>query len=62
MSKKYEINQLTLGALTLFKNHPSEVIQGEELNALSLSVRVSGVLVPAVACPVRDRYELLSGH
>ena len=62
MNEKYEINQLPLGLLIPFKNHPFKVIQNEELNTLAQSVRESGVLVPALARPAGDRYELISGH
>ena len=62
MNKKYEITQLPLGALIPFKNHPFKVIENEELNTLAQSIRESGVLVPALARPAGDRYELISGH
>ena len=62
MNEKYEINELPLGLLIPFKNHPFKVIQNEELNTLAQSVRESGVLVPALARPAGDRYELISGH
>ena len=62
MNEKYEINELPLGALVPFKNHPFKVIENEELNTLAQSIRESGVLVPALARPAGDRYELISGH
>ena len=62
MNEKYEINQLPLSLLIPFKNHPFKVIQNEELNTLAQSIRESGVLVPALARPAGDRYELISGH
>ena len=62
MNEKYEINQLPLGALIPFKNHPFKVIENEELNTLAQSIRESGVLVPALARPVGGQYELISGH
>ena len=62
MKEKYEINQLPLGALIPFKNHPFKVIENEELNTLVQSIQESGVLVPALARPAGDRYELISGH
>ena len=62
MNEKYEINQLPLALLIPFKNHPFKVIQNEELNTLAQSIRESGVLVPALARPAGDRYELISGH
>ena len=62
MNEKYEINELPLGLLIPFKNHPFKVIQNEELNTLAQSIQESGVLVPALARPAGDRYELISGH
>ena len=62
MNEKHEITQLPLGALIPFKNHPFKVIENEELNTVAQSIRESGVLVPALARPAGDRYELISGH
>ena len=62
MNEKYEITQLPLGVLIPFKNHPFKVIENEELNTLAQSIRESGVLVPALARPAGDRYELIPGH
>ena len=62
MNEKYEITQLPLGVLIPFKNHPFKVIENEELNTLAQSIQESGVLVPALARPAGDRYELISGH
>ena len=62
MNEKYEISELPLGALVPFKNHPFKVIENEELTALAQSIKDSGVLVPALARPCGDRYELISGH
>lgn len=62
MNEKHKINELPLGALVPFKNHPFKVIENEELIALAQSIKESGVLVPALARPAGDRYELISGH
>ena len=62
MNEKHETNQLPLDSLIPFKDHPFKVIENEELTVLTKSIRESGVLVPALARPLGDRYELISGH
>ena len=42
MNEKYEINELPLGALVPFMNHPFKVIENEELTALAQSIKESG--------------------
>jgi ParB family chromosome partitioning protein len=53
---------LRLEQLTAFANHPFHVLQDDEMQRLMNSIRENGVLMPAVARPKGDGYELISGH
>ena len=59
--KKPKVDELPLGKLKPFKNHPFKVMEDEEMERLKESIRVSGVLLPALARPAEDGYELISG-
>ncbi len=61
-ARKPKVDDLPLEELKPFKNHPFKVKEDEELQSLAESVRESGVLVPALARPTEDGYELVSGH
>lgn len=60
--KKPKVDELPLDNLKPFKNHPFKVMEDEEMERLKESIRVSGVLLPALARPAEDGYELISGH
>lgn len=61
-AKKPKVDELPLDKLKPFKNHPFKVMEDEEMERLKESIRVSGVLLPALARPTEDCYELISGH
>ena len=61
-AKKPKVDELPLDKLKPFKNHPFKVMEDEEMERLKESIRVSGVLIPALASPTEDGYELISGH
>lgn len=61
-AKKPKVDELPLDKLKPFKNHPFKVMEDEEMERLKESIRVSGVLLPALARPTEDGYELISGH
>lgn len=61
-AKKPKVDELPLDKLKPFKNHPFKVMEDEEMERLKESIRVSGVLIPALARPAEDGYELISGH
>ena len=61
-AKKPKVDELPLDKLKPFKNHPLKVMEDEEMERLKESIRVSGVLLPALARPTEDGYELISGH
>lgn len=61
-AKKPKVDELPLDELKLFKDHPFKVMEDEEMERLKESIRESGVLIPALARPTEDGYELISGH
>ena len=56
-TKKPKVDELPLDELKPFK-----VIGDEEMERLKDSIRESGVLIPALARPAENGYELISGH
>ena len=61
-AKKPKVDELPLDKLKPFKEHPFKVMEDEEMERLKESVRESGVLIPALARPTENGYELISGH
>lgn len=61
-TKKPKVDELLLDELKPFKDHPFKVIGDEEMERLKDSIRESGVLIPALARPAENGYELISGH
>lgn len=62
-AKLEKVQMLPLGELNPFPNHPFEVRDDEEMEKLVDSIRVHGVLMPAIARTRSDgSYELVAGH
>ena len=61
-AKKPKVDELPLDELKPFKDHPFKVMEDEEMERLKDSIRESGVLIPALARPAENGYELISGH
>ena len=61
-TKKSKVDELPLDELKPFKDHPFKVMEDEEMERLKESIRESGVLIPALARPAENGYELISGH
>jgi len=61
-TKKPKVEEISILDLRPFKDHPFRVKEDEEMEQLKKSIHESGVLVPALARPVKDGYELISGH
>ena len=58
-----EITYISLPELFLFKDHPFQVRDDEEMRAMVESVKDKGVTQPAIVRPCEDGgYELVSGH
>ena len=61
-AEKEQIQHLPLSKLATFENHPFRVAQDEDFQKLVESVKENGVLIPAIARPKGDGYELIAGH
>ena len=61
-AKKPKVDELPLDELKPLKEHPFKVMEDEEMERLKESIRESGVLIPALARPTENGYELISGH
>ena len=61
-AKKPKVDELPLDELKPFKDHPFKVMEDEEMERLKESIRESGVLIPVLARPTENGYELISGH
>lgn len=60
--KKPKVEEVELSKLVPFHNHPFKVKNDEEMTQLMHSISETGVLVPALARPAEDGYELIAGH
>jgi ParB family chromosome partitioning protein len=56
------VENIPLAELTPFYNHPFKVKDDAEMVQLTKSIADFGVLVPALARPTENGYELISGH
>jgi len=56
------IINIPLNKLAEFENHPFKVIEDEEFQKLKESIQENGIVVPAVARPKGDGYEMIAGH
>lgn len=57
-----QVQEIRVDQLRGFKDHPFQVKDNEELQALCDSIREYGVLSPLLARPTEDGYEIISGH
>lgn len=60
--KKPKVEEIAISELRPFRDHPFRVKEDEEMEQLKKSIHESGVLVPALARPTENGYELISGH
>lgn len=60
--KKPKVEEIAISELRPFKDHPFRVKEDEEMEQLKKSIHESGVLVPALARPTEDGYEVIFGH
>ena len=60
---KEKIEDIDISLIDNFKDHPFKVIDNDELESLKESIKVNGVLSPAIIRKKSDdRYEMISGH
>ena len=60
--EREQIQHLPLSKLAAFENHPFRVAQDEDFKKLVESIKENGVLIPAIARPKGEGYELIAGH
>lgn len=57
-----EIRSIPLSLLHPFKDHPFKVLDDDAMSETVESVKQIGVVVPLIARPAEDGYEIVSGH
>ena len=60
-----KISTIPIHKLHAFEGHPYKVLDNEEMNNLTESIRESGILTPLLVRPLegaKDEYEVISGH
>lgn len=57
-----EIRSIPLSQLHPFKDHPFKVLDDDAMSETVESVKQIGVVVPLIARPTEDGYEIVSGH
>jgi len=57
-----KIEMLPVSKLEDFKSHPFNVMENEGFHKLMDSIKENGILIPAIARPKGDSYELIAGH
>ena len=57
-----EIRSIPLASLHPFKDHPFKVLDDDAMAETVESVKQIGVVVPLIARPAEDGYEIVSGH
>ena len=59
------VTQIPISELHAFEGHPYKVLDNEEMDELTESVRLQGILSPLIIRPLEgttDEYEVVSGH
>lgn len=62
MKDNKTIKEMSLTELKPFTGHPYKVRDDEEMDALVVSVREHGVMVPLIVRPIDTGFEIVSGH
>lgn len=57
-----ELKEIRICDLKTFEGHPYKVIDNEEMDALTESIREHGIMTPLIVRKVGNRYEIISGH
>lgn len=57
------IEYIEVEKLKPFENHPYKVVENEEMNNLTQSIKENGILSPFIVRPIENgEYEIVSGH
>ncbi len=57
-----ELKEIRICDLKPFEGHPYKVIDNEEMDALTESIREHGIMTPLIVRRVGNGYEIISGH
>ena len=60
-----QITQVPISKLHAFDGHPYKVLDNEEMDSLTESIRENGVLTPVLVRPLEStpgEYEIIAGH
>ncbi len=57
-----QVQEISVGELHGFQNHPFQVKDDESMQALCDSIKEYGILSPLLARPTESGYEIVSGH
>ena len=60
-----KVTQIPISKLRAFEGHPYKVLDNEEMDDLTESVRSQGIISPLIVRPIEnttDEYEVVSGH
>lgn len=60
-----QITQVSISKLHAFEGHPYKVLDNEEMDSLTESIRENGVLTPVLVRPLEStpgEYEIIAGH
>lgn len=60
--KAEKIEQIKISDLKPFENHPFKVRQDNEMAHMTESIKEYGVIIPVLARPLEQGFELISGH
>ena len=61
----YQITAIPISKLHPFEGHPYKVLDNEEMDSLTESIRENGVLMPVLVRPLESmpgEYEIIAGH
>ena len=61
-AKLERVQNIPLGELHPFKDHPFKVQNDEDMKRMIESIKKVGAITPAVARPISGGYEIISGH
>ena len=56
------MKEIRICDLKPFEGHPYKVIDNEEMDALTESIREHGIMTPLIVRRVGNGYEIISGH
>ena len=61
--QREQVQQIPIGELFPFKNHPFKVLDDDKMDDLVESIKQNGVLTPVLVRPDKNNsYEMISGH